>query len=295
MQLRGLQVSGDAALRGLSIRFEPSVALYIWQSFRTGLWQAVHRPEDVTSLWQTAAEVSSSSGCIAAMLADEDAVFFMMDADPLQVVSVDKLMYEENLGSIGAKELPDVAAPIKHLLLFAQLLGVLAAANHKPAFGPMLTQMNPDELCAVIEHKMEVLAAASNLQPLSVTVPATQPQPGTQPEGIAGQQPLTLLPGRRIVLLRSALLFLKLASLTHNVKADFIGHEAPAAVRALWQSLQALSESLWAHHMGADKQTACNESDEEARGTRHLCLLLIHHLIFVLRKCVKAPRLLTRL
>ncbi|KAA6429241.1 MAG: vacuolar sorting 23A [Trebouxia sp. A1-2] len=191
------------------------------------------------------------------MLADEDAVFFMMDADPLQVVSVDKLMYEENLGSIGAKELPDVAAPIKHLLLFAQLLGVLAAANHKPAFGPMLTQMNPDELCAVIEHKMEVLAAASNLQPLSVTVPATQPQPGTQPEGIAGQQPLTLLPGRRIVLLRSALLFLKLASLTHNVKADFIGHEAPAAVRALWQSLQALSESLWAHHMGADKQTAC--------------------------------------
>ena len=167
------------------------------------------------SLWQAAAEVSSSSGCIAAMLADEGALSVMMDADPLQVLSAHRLMYDPyQSGSIGAQELPDVAAPIKHLLLFAQLLAVLAAAHDQPACGLMLTQMNPVDLRAVIQHQMEVLAAASNLQPLSITVSATQPQPGTQPEGIAGPQPVTPLPARRIVLLRSALLFLKLASLT---------------------------------------------------------------------------------
>ncbi len=157
----------------------------------------------------------------------------------------------------------------------------------------MLTQMNPVDLCAVIEYETEVLAAARNLQPLSITVSATQPQPGTQPEGIAGQQPVTLLPGRHIVLLRSALLFLKLASLTHSVKADFLGHvdpEAPAAVRALWQSLQALSESLLAHHKDADTQAAYDESDEEAQGAQRLSLLLIQHLISMLQKCVKEPK-----
>ncbi|KAL0050121.1 hypothetical protein WJX82_004735 [Trebouxia sp. C0006] len=37
-------------LHVLSIKFEPSVALYIWQSFRKGLWQAVQQPEDVESI-----------------------------------------------------------------------------------------------------------------------------------------------------------------------------------------------------------------------------------------------------
>ena len=289
----GLQVSKDAALRVLSIRFEPSVALYIWQSFRKGLWQAVQRPEDVISLWQAAAEVSSSSGCIAAMLADADAVSVMMDTDPLQVLSADRLMYDPYQShSIGAQELPDVAAPIKHLLLFAQLLAVLAAAPDQPACGPM-SQTKSVGLCTVIQHTTEVLAAASKLQPLSIAMPATQPQPGTQPEDIAGPQPVTLLPARHIVLLRSALLFLKLAGLTHSVKADFRGHvdpEAPAAVRALWQSLQALSESLLVHHKDADAQASYDESDEEAQGTQRLCLLLIQHLISVLRKCAKEPK-----
>ncbi len=105
--LCGLQVSKDAALSVLSIKFEPSAALYIWQSFRKGLWQAVQQPEDVISLWQTAAAVSSSSGCIAAMLADEGALSVMMDADPLQVLSAHRLMYDPyQSGSIGAKELP---------------------------------------------------------------------------------------------------------------------------------------------------------------------------------------------
>jgi len=289
----GLQASKDP-LRVLSIKFEPSVALYIWQSFRKGLWQAVQRPEDVESLWQAAAEVSSSSGCIAAMLADEDAVSVMMDTDPLQVVSADRLMYNPyQSGSIGAKQLPDVAAPIKNLLLFAQLLAVLAAARDQPACGPMLTQMNPVDLCALIQHQMEVLASLSNLQPLSSTVSAIQPQPGTQSEGITGPQPVTPLPARRTVLLRSALLFVKLASLTQSVKADFLGHvdpEVPAAVRALWHSLQASSESLLAHHKDAEAQAAHDESDEEAQGTQRLCLLLIQHLVSMLRKCVKEPK-----
>ena len=273
----------------------PQLPLYIWQSFRKGLWEAVQRPEDVESLWQAAAEVSSSSGCIAAMLADEDTVSVMMNTDPLQVVSADRLMYNPyQSGSIRAKQLPDVAAPIKNLLLFAQLLAVLAAARDQPAVGPGLTQMNSFDLRARIQHQMEVLASLSNLQPLSSTVSAIKPLPGTQSEGIAGPQPVSPLPARCIVLLRSALLYLKLANLTQSVKADFLGHvdpEVPAAVRALWHSLQASSESLLAHHRDAEAQAAYDESDEEAQGTQRLCLLLIQHLVPMLQKCVKEPKL----
>ena len=209
----GLQVSKEATTFVLGINFEPSIALYISQSFRKGLWTAVQRPEEVTSLWQTAAEFSSTSGCIAAMLADEDAVSVMMNTNPLQVIPADRLMYSPCLsGGVGAKELPDVAAPIKHLLLFAQLLVVLAAECYQPACDTMLTEMNTVNLCAVIVHKLELLAAASNLRALSPTASATQPQLETQSEGTAGQQPVTLMPGRLIVLLRSALLILKLAT-----------------------------------------------------------------------------------
>jgi len=62
-------------------------------------------------------------------------------------------------------------------------------------------------------------------------------------------------------------------------------------VRALWHSLQASSESLLAHHKDAEAQAAYDESDEEAQGTQRLCLLLIQHLVSMLRKCVKEPKI----
>jgi len=66
--------------------------------------------------------------------------------------------------------------------------------------------------------------------------------------------------------------------------------EIPAAVRALWQSLQASSESLLALRKDADTQAAYDKSDEEVQGAQRLSLLLIQHLISMLRKCVKEPK-----
>ena len=286
----------------LRITFKPSVALYIWQSFRKCLWRSVQQPDDVTFLWQEAAAVSSSLGCIAATLADKEALSVMMAADPLQGLEVHRLLYTMPCDWDSSRhntpfELPDTDAPVKCLLLFAQLLTKLAAERNQPLpDNTSLTLLDRASLRTYSIIHLRQLASASSLGPMP---PAT---PGAE---ASGQQPgdidrLESMPSRHIVLLRSALLVLKLASLTHNVKADFVGHadsDIPAAVQALWQTLKSIAGCLerWHKHAASPEVSAgVVDSVEEAEEAQRLSLLLVQLLVPVLRQCVKEPQVRMR-
>ena len=227
-----------------------------------------------------------------------------MAADPLQVLEVERLLckrpFEWDSGRNHTPfELPETAAPVKCLLLFAQLLAKLAAERDQllPE-GTSWTHWDRVSLRTCIDIRLRRLAAASSLGPMP---PATSDAeaPGQQPGGIDMLVPESL-PGTHIVLLRCALLVLKLASLTHNVKADFVGHAdsgIPAAVQALWQTLKSIAGCLERNYRQAASpgvSAGLVESAEEAEEAQRLSLLLIQLLVSVLRQCVKEPHLRSR-
>ena len=287
----------------LRITFKPSVALYLWQSFRKRLWLYVE-PDDVILLWHEAAAVSSSLGCIAATLADKEACSVMVATDPLQVLEVERLLYERPCDLDSGRnntpsELPETDAPVKCLLLFAQLLAKLAVERDQLfPVSTSLTLWDRVSLHTYIDIHSRQLAVASSLEIMPPATPGVH-APEQQPRGIGMLAPESL-PRRHIVLLRSALLVLKLASLTHNVKADFLGHadsDIPAAVQALWRTLNSIAGSLEQKYKIAASHGASagvDESAEEAEEAQRLCLLLIQLLVPVLRQCVKEPQVRLR-
>ena len=88
--------TGNRQVLTLSVDFTPSLALYIWQSFRKGLWQAVQqcdRNADVEYVWMVAAGICSTQGCIATSMADSSAFLSALLAlDPLQTFPCARLL-----------------------------------------------------------------------------------------------------------------------------------------------------------------------------------------------------------
>ena len=230
----------------ISIDFTPSLAMYIWQSFRKGLWQAVQRPADVQQLWQITAEVCSTHGCIAASMTDASCLAALLVADPLQTFPADKLLHHlpSMSGASAPFVLPQVDPSAKMLLLFAQLL-ITVAAERKDMLdkihAPLSSTAGQTLLRTAIASKLQQLTAVSNCKPVGLT--KFQAQLNTPSKDL--QSPTCA--SRRIVLLRAAVLVAKLATLVSNVKADVLGHadaEPPLSVTALWTLLTSLVREL---------------------------------------------------
>ena len=159
-----LQIAGNRLSLESSIDFTPSVALYIWQSFRKGLWQAVQTHTDVTDVWMVAAEVCSTQGCMATSVADSYAFLpALLAVDPLQTVPADKLLDTNPSDPSLVFTLPHVEPMGRALWLFAQLLAAVAAERNS-------IFANITAPTGSIEHK-ELLhyAIASKLQQLTDT------------------------------------------------------------------------------------------------------------------------------
>jgi len=174
----------------------------------------------------------------------------------------------------GPSQLPYVATPTRHLLLFAQLLvkltaerGNLPASDIVSASGPLKpTQASPLQLA--------VLAQLQQLQDTSQCVPTTT----------------ALLPNIRSMyadILRSALLLVKLASLV-NVKSG--------VVNLLWLTVGRTSDIIETYHNNANQpqvtcsSTAVSDSVRQHQEEQHLSLLLLQQLTQVLRQFVKEPQ-----
>ena len=156
--------------------FKPSIAFYLWQSFRKGLWQYVKRPEDASYIWQTAAVASSHSGysCIVDTL-DSTALSELLSIDPCLPISADRLLRSSywKEGEEPPVVVPEATQPVRHLLLLAQILIHHAAGkkktppNHTEALALRMycKRLQPQEADAALW--LHTLSANSQLAPQS--------------------------------------------------------------------------------------------------------------------------------
>lgn len=145
---------------------------------------------------------------------------------------------------------PEATQPVRHLLLLAQILIHHAAGkkktppNHTEALALRLycKRLRPQEADAALW--LHTLSANSQLAPQSVAAPGWRRMQHVLSESPAEDE----VENKLICLLRGMLLIVKLLSLIHNIKAEFVGHlgeaKTPPALTALWQTLSKLAESV---------------------------------------------------
>lgn len=300
-------MAGDRPAFRLDIAFTPSLAFYIWQSLRKGFWPIPDPvPARLQQVWELAGEVCSTEGVIAASLANTAALSALSAADPLQTLSVDRLLYCQH--GLGPREglcvLPSASWPTRQLLLFAQLLALVAAKRDSMVASlpmPRSYEEEQNALESIIAGKLQCLTDASSVQPGLPSRLQLQTQDETDVQADQHGDPQTQaqthsqrsgpVSGNSITLLRSAFRFAKLAALTSNVKADLIGHDdpqMPPAVVALWRLLSLLSDRIRevSSIMRESPDIASQPNEEE----QSLCLALCRLLLGVLRQCMKQPK-----
>lgn len=302
-----IQVLGSRQVLALSIHFTPSLALYIWQSFRKGLWESVQEYADVTDVWVAAAEVCGTQGFIARSIVGSSAFLpALLAVEPLHTFQVDRLLRE--LFSSSPSDpfvLPQVQPLVRTLLLVAQLLATVAAERK----AILASVMDPTDSTAGRHQLRSAIASRMfKLTDSSCCTPVLLPGLTTSPDQTGAPQPLPK-PSKCVTSLRGAVLISKLATLTFNVKADLLGHAEPpgmpVAVQSLWhvmstlvaRSLNSLYESG-----SSDSESQAESSDSEAESNdssisswsadceEHiLCVHLCEHIVATLRLAVKEP------
>ena len=233
----------------------------------------------------TAAVVCSTQGCIAASIANSSAFLpALLLVDPLHTLKVVRGQHAKFSTSLEPYKLPQVDPLTQALLLFAQLLTVITAEFNSSTASITSTA---DQLFA-IACKLQQLTSNSQFTPVLSTDPSIQDQAGA-PQPVAE-------PSKRVLRLRSAILLLRLATLTFNVKADFLPGQQngfpssspfkmPSAVHSLWHMISALSATLT--RRTDPEATACSQDSDQEEKT--LAVALFEHLVLTLRQCVKDP------
>ena len=270
--------------------FKISIAFYVWQSFRKGIWQTWGQSADVEDVWRTAAGVCSTQGCIAASIANSSAFLpALLMVDPLKTLAVESTQQLKTTTLSNPYKLPQVEPLAQALLLFVQLLNVVAAERNNTT-ASVTSTAGANQLSSAVASKLHELTNNSCCMPESLTDP-------TNPDQAGAPQPKAE-PSKHVLLLRSAVLLLKLATLTFNVKADFVpprqifflsshGFEMPRAVRSLWYMMTSLAVGIITSRTeSCDAAVSHGESDEEEET---LAVALFQHLVLTLRQAVKDP------
>ena len=283
-----IQIAGHQPKVTLSMDFKISIAFYVWQSFRKGIWQTQRQSTDVKHVWRIAAEVCSTQGCIAASTADSSAFLpALLLVDPLQTLVVDRAQQLKTTTLSNLYKLPQVEPPAQALLLFIQLLNVVAAECNIVT-ASVASTAGADQLRSAIASKLQQLTNNSRctLVPADLAAPdqAGAPQPMAEPS-------------KRVLLLRSAVLLLKLATLTFNVKTNFLppqqiflsdnDFEMPRAVQTLWYLMTPLAVAIIATGIEPNDATTCHKDTDQEEET--LTTALFEHLVLTLRQGVKDP------
>ena len=278
----------------LDMEFTPSLALYIWQSFTKAphAWGAVQY-KDVANVWACAAQVCSTQGCIATSMANSSqSLPDILNLDPVQTFSADKLLYRNPSESSHPFVMPQVKPVTQNLLLFAQLLTAVAAEGHSlmdTMTAPPSSTSEGDPLRTATAVMLQGLTDGSCCTPVPLADITDAPQHLSKPSKL-------------VVMLRSTVLISKLATLTYNVRPD--GHDRldsvlPISVEALWYSMAAVTESLL-DVSSAESAAVCVKTlpdnasavfslQPENKEEQRLCTILIEHLAVTLRHYLKGP------
>ena len=226
-----------------------------------------------------AAEVCSTQRCIAASMANNSTFLpALLAVNPLQTFPVDSLLHQNPSDSPEPSILPQAEPVVKSLLLLAQLM-IAAAAERNSIFANIADSTDSTEgglhLRSAIVRKLQQLTDLSCCTPVLLTDSTTQSQ-------TCASQPLPK-PSKRISILRSAVLMLKLATLTFNVKADACGHvnvDRTASAQPLWRLIVILADKLQ-----VSSRDASTGSGNATKKKKHSALLFVStHL----RHCGKA-------
>ena len=280
-----MQVAGkNRQILDLDIDFTPSIALYIWQSLKDGLSPALQTHGNIISVWLCAAEICCTQGCLGASMDHALSTLPMLLAvNPLQPFPVDRLLCVDPSSPPDALVLPPAPPLVRLLLLFAQLLTAVAAEHTTTvanSTGDVTWGEAPSELRLAIISRLQQLTEINSCVPVRLTdrVPhgiIRSPQP-TGPDLVS--------------MLRSLALFLKLATLTFSVKADFSSHaEMPVLVRSLWRVILDI-----AARFQVELTVTCSDGytyTEAPVGQEEqtLCVLLFEHTVATLRQARKEP------
>lgn len=265
--------------------FRTSTAFYIWQSFRKGPWQPEQKHADLEDVWLTAAEVCSTEGCIAASIANNSSAFLsaLLAVDPLQELTIERRQHSKTNKSSNPYKLPQVEPLGRSLMLFAQLLTVVAAEPISST-ASVTSTAGAHQLRSAIASKLQQLTDNSCCTPVLLKDPIAQDQ-------ASAPKPLAEV-SKRVHLLRSAILLVKLATLTFNVKVDFLGsgdYDMPMAVHKLWLVMTKLSGRIHETSKEPDGATPCSRAAEQEEEI--LAVALLEHLVLTLRQIVKEPKL----
>ena len=296
---KGLGPQKQRALT-LDMEFKPSLALYVWQSFtKTPYALSAARYKDVANVWAIAAQVCSTQGCIATSMANSSRFLpDILDLDPVQTLSADRLLYQNPSESPQPFVMPQVEPVAQNLLLFAQLLAAIAAERSSMlatmTAAPSSTSEGKD-LRSAIAIMLQGLTDGSCCTPVLLTDTADASQPLSKASQL-------------VIMLRSTVLITKLVSLTYNVKAELLGHAEgpgppistpPISMQTLWYSMAAMTRSLLDTSLAESGAVGVRTLPASARAVlslqpaneeeQRLCTVLIEHVVVTLRQCLKGP------
>ena len=282
----------------LEVEFTPSLALYLWQSFTKApyAWGAA-RYKDVANVWAIAAQVCSTQGCIATSMANSSRFLpDILDLDPVRTFSADRLLYQNPSESPQPFVMPQVEPVTQSLLLFAQLLTAIAAEGNSmlaTMTSPPKSTSEDAHLRPAIASMLQTLTDVNCCTPVPLTDSADAPKPLSKPSQL-------------VIMLRSTVLILKLATLTYNVRPDLPGHtDGPGppfsvlsiSMQTLWYSMAAVTRSLFTISVDELGPVGVCTLSATARGVcslrptnkeeQTLCPVLIEHLLLTLRQCLK--------
>lgn len=225
-------------------------------------------------LWVVAAEVCSTQGCIAVSICNSPAVMpGFVALDPLQTFPVDTLLYQNTSASSVPSILPRVEPLCRTLLLFAQLLAGVAADSSisEKTAGPHSTEEEDEQVRRATASKLQQLTELSCCTPLT--------DPTTSHDQAGAAQPLPN-PSKHVILLCSAVLISRLATLTFNVKADLLGTladpEMRMAVQYFWLAMPTAAASILDSVTEPDVASTClgSSNQEEQAMRKSLCELV---------------------
>lgn len=158
---------------------------------------------------------------------------------------------------------------------------VAVAAERKISFAKMTAPVESikggKQLRSAIAIKLQQLTSVSCCIPVLLTDPTTHDQSGPA-------HPL-LKPSKRVSMLRSAALVLKLATFTFNVKTDVCGHidpNVPMSAHMLWPVILNLVGSMRVLFIDASTSSRVINQEEQM-----LCAALCEHCVVTLRQGLK--------
>ena len=206
----------------------------------------------------------------------------LLALDPLQTLPEHSLLHQHASDSPDPSILPQAEPVLRTLLLFAQLL-VAVAADLKSTLAnitaPIASTQGGKQLRSAFASKLQQLTSDNRCTPVLLYAdPITHDHSGIS-------QPLPK-PSSLVSILRSAVLVLKLATVTFNVGVDVHGHigpDPPMSAHMLWPVILKLVGSI----QGVlDASTSSRVSNQEEQT---LCAALCEHSVATLRQGLKEP------